>query len=320
MLKNERLVALVHCFSLSLLTALLVSVGTAIPLLGFWGMLLCPLPLALLGCRHGVRWMGTGLLLTTGLLLLLPTLALYFTLGGFPVSLALVLAARRRPNWTGSESLTVCVLASLGAKLLLLAGFWALTGRNVLLPDMGQTEALLRSLSLGLPLDEAQEVRTAIRQTLALFPYLMPSMLLLYSMLDATLNYRLCCHFQRGVVWSGASKLPVLPPFSQWRFPRSLLPAMVLSFVLGWLIKPERWLHGAMFALNLRLVVNVLFFVQGLSLALWWMERRGWGRVLRWLCVAILLFPLMWTWTILLGVGDMAFDFRARAERKTGGA
>ena len=309
MLKNERLAPLAHWAVCSMLTVFLVSVGTVVPILGFWGTLLCPLPLALLGYRDGTRWMAAGLFLTEGLLLFAPSLALYFVLGCFPVSLALFFVSRAR--WKGSESVAVCVLVSLGAKLLLLAAFWGLTGRNILLPDAAQAEAALRSLSVGLPLDEARAVQEAVRQAIALFPYMMPSMLLLWSMLDAVIDYRLCVYFQR----EAASRPPALSPFTTWRFPRSLLPAMVLSFFLGYVWKADTWLQGAMFAANLRLVLNVFFFVQGLALALWWLERRQVRPFLRLSLLAVMLLPLMWTWVILIGVSDMAFDLRARAER-----
>ena len=309
MLKNERVTSIVRLVSFSALTAFLVSVGLFLPIMGFWGTLLCPLPLAVLGYREGLKWMAPGLFLTELILSFAPSLALYFVIGCFPLSLAVFLIARTR--WTGSESLAVCVLASLGAKLALMAVFWALTGRNILFPDVRQVEVLLQSLSAGMPIDEAEAIREAVRQAVTLFPYMMPSVLLLYSMLDSVIDYSLCCHFLRGAM----SKPPALPPLSNWRFPRSLLPAMILSFFLGWVWKTDTWLQGAMFASNLRLVLNVLFFTQGFSLALWWMERRAVKPMLKWPLIALMVFPLMWVWLILLGVSDMAFDFRARAKK-----
>ena len=70
-----------------------------------------------------------------------------------------------------------------------------------------------------------------------------------------------------------------------------------------------------MFAANLHLVLNVLFFVQGLSLAFWWIRRRRLGPFLQFLAVFVMMIPLVWLWLVFLGVSDMVFNFRSRVRR-----
>ncbi len=286
------------------------------PLLSFWGLLLCPLPLALLGCLDGGRWLGAGIFLTEGLLLTLsPSLSFYFLLGCSPLSVGLFLLAEKREKlqWTGGESLFGALIVSILSKLALLAFFWVLTGRNILVPDLAQIE-LLFSETGTLSLEQRQGFQEALRQTAALLPYMTPAMILLWSGLESLVNYQFCGRFLRR---RGTERcLPALPPFAEWRLPASLLPAMILSIIAGFFLDTDQWFRASMFVVNLRLVLNVLFFIQGLSLAFWWMTYRGFRPLTRFLLFLLALFPLTWIWLILLGMIDMTFGIRARVRRR----
>lgn len=298
----------------SLLTILLLKVKDYVPAVTFWGLFFSPLPLALLGCREGRRSLGLGVLLTGGLTALLLSIpsALYFVTASAPLSAAL--AASSRKSWSGGEALLACTFVSVTEKLFFFFLLWALTGRNFLAPDAGQVEEMMGRLYAGFSSGFRETISTQenMRQAAALLPYMTPSMLLLYAGLDALCNYKLCGYFQRGQ----AHRPPALPAFTEWRFPKSLLSAFFLAFVINLLWGLDDWRAGALFAANLELVLNVLFFVEGLSLAFWWIGRRGVGPVLRTLAAVLFLIPLAWPWQVLMGIGDIVFDFRSRATRR----
>ena len=88
--------------------------------------------------------------------------------------------------------------------------------------------------------------------------------------------------------------------FRSWRFSGTLLPAMFLAFLVGFFASD--WTPGAMFAMNLKIVLNVFFFVQGLSLIWWWFVRRRVGVFWRCLALAVFAFPVFWLWLVFLGV------------------
>lgn len=298
----------------SLLTVLLLKVKDYVPAVSFWGLFFSPLPLALLGCREGRRSLGLGVLMTGGLTALLLSIpsALYFVTASAPLSAAL--AASSRKSWSGGEALLACTFVSVTEKLFFFFLLWALTGRNFLAPDAGQVEEMMGRLYAGFSSGFRETISTQenMRQAAALLPYMTPSMLLLYAGLDALCNYKLCGYFQRGQ----AHRPPALPAFTEWRFPKSLLSAFFLAFVINLLWGLDDWRAGALFAANLELVLNVLFFVEGLSLAFWWIGRRGVGPVLRTLAAVLFLIPLAWPWQVLMGIGDIVFDFRSRATRR----
>ncbi len=301
--------SLARMFFFSSLAALLFSSGIFVPLLGFWGLLLSSLPLALLGMREGLRWQTVGVVFAGGglLLVLEPFSALFFLIGQAPLSYALSLSSRGRRS--GAEALLLCSGVSIVSKLALLGVFLALTGHNPLMPDPEQIRLLLTRLYAELPLEgeQARALREAVDGMVAFFPYMLPSLVLISSMLDAFVNYRLGVSLQRG----RAQVPPPLPPFSEWRFSRTLMPAMFLAFFMEFFASD--WTSGAMFAVNLKLVLNVFFFLQGLSLLWWWLVRRRVGLVWRGLVVAVLALPVFWLWLVFLGMGDMLFDLRRRA-------
>lgn len=289
--------------------------GIFVPVLGFWGFLISPLPLALLGMREKPTWQVAGTALVMGALPLFldPFSALFFLVGVAPLSYALSFSARTRG--VGSEALLLCSGVSIASKLVLLGIFWVLAGYNPLVPDPEQMRLLVMRLYSELPLEgeQAWVFKEAVDEMIALFPYMLPSLILVSSILDAFLNYRLGVFCQKGRV----PTLPSLPPFTEWRFSRTLLPAMFLAFFIG--LFALDWTPGTMFALNLKLVLNVFFFLQGLSLLWWWLECRRVGLLWRCLVLVVLTFPILWLWLVFLGVGDMIFDLRRRGKNRTGG-
>ena len=290
------------------LTLALFSVGFFVPVLGFGGFLAVPLPLAILGMRDGGRWQAAGVALSGGGLALLldPLSALYYLIAQAPLSCALSFVSRGRRK--GAEALSLCSGISVASKLLLLGVFLALTGHNPLIPDPDQIRLLLTRLYSELSLDgeRAWALREAVDGMAALFPYMLPSLVLVSSLFEVFVNYGLGALCQRG----RAQSLPPLPPFSDWRFSGTLLPAMFLAFLMGFFASD--WTPGAMFAMNLKIVLNVFFFVQGLSLLWWWFARRRVGVFWRCLALAFFVLPVCWFWFVLLGVGDMIFDLRRR--------
>ena len=246
------------------------------------------------------------------LLFLEPFSVLYFLIGLGPLSYALSLSPRTRGS--GAETLLLCAGVSILSKLVLLGVFLALTGINPLMPDPEQIRILLTRLYAELPLEgeQAWALREAVDEMAALFPYMLPSLIVISSALDAFLNYRLGMFLQRG----RTPAPPPLPPFSEWRFSRTLLPAMLLAFLMG--LFASEWMSGMMFAMNLKMVLNVFFFFQGLSLLWWWLKRRRVGILWRCLILAVLAFPLLWIWVVFVGLGDMIFDLRRRAARAEG--
>jgi uncharacterized protein YybS (DUF2232 family) len=303
-----------RCLVLSLLSGILFCSGFFFLPFGMVGYLFAPTPLALLGVRENRGWMTAGLLVM-GLslyLLLGPMLSISFLLMNGLLCCGLTLPPGRVKK--GTEALLFCTTVSIVAKVMLMAVNIVLINHNpfVMEPD-AMRGAIMQMYTGLLPQDtqSAAVLKESMEQMITLASYMVPSMILVWSMLDSFLNYRLCEALQRR----SNPVFPPLPPFRAWRFPKNILWPLFVAFLLPLLFTTDTWPLGIMLEINLKFLVGVFFFLQGLSLVWWWLEKRRVHFVLRVLIVSLLTLPILGLWVIALGVGDICFDFRTLGKR-----
>lgn len=300
-----------------LITLLMMSAGSFLPLLGFLGVMLCPLPLCVIGCTEGRKAMSVAELMieVTLFFIMSPSTAVYFMIGCAPVSAMMYMLSREdirnAKKFTGGESLLICAGVSVIFKTILLAAFWFFTGKNILFPDAEQMSAVMSELYGDQP-----ELQATLAQVMRIFPHLLPSMLMIYSGIESYINYRLCNPVIKKISPDCKSLLPELPEFRMWKFPVSIFLVSVGGFLLGWLIDADEWFTGTMFILNLQLVANVLMFIQGLSLAFWIMEGFKLRKGIKTAICFVLMIPFFWAWLIVMGMCEMSFNLRERIKFK----
>lgn len=290
--------------------ALILS-GYFLPVLGVIGMLLCPLPLALLGNLEGHKRMSIAELMIEATLFLAisPSMAVYFLIGCAPVSAMIFMLSREdfknAKKYSGAESLLICTGFSLAMKIILMLVFWIFTGRNILFPDSAQMHLIMTQMYGDNP-----ELQKAVQSVLSVFPYLIPTMTVIYSSAEAYLNYAFCSSLMRKYFASSKNFPPELPAFINWKFPVSLLFASIFSLVLGYFIDIDSWFAGSMFVLNLQIVLNIFMFIQGLSFAFWLMHGFKFRRFTKMIMCIVFTIPFFWAWLIVMGMCDMALNLR----------
>lgn len=296
-----------------MITLSLMLAGSFLPLFGFIGLMLCPLPLSILSCTDSHKNASIAELMIEATLFLAvsPSMAVYFLIGCAPVSAFVFMVSqesfRDTKKLSGGESYLICAGASVMFKTLLLWLFWFFTGKNILFPDVATMSDVMYQLY-----GESPELTDVLQHALAVLPHMLPSMLVIYAGIESYLNYSLCHKITRKYFPDTKNYPPELPNFSQWKFPVSILIVSASAFLLSWLIDTEADFAVTMFVMNLQIVANVIMFVEGLSLAFWLMEgfklRRG---VKTALCV-VMFVPFFWPWLIVMGMCDMAMDMRER--------
>ena len=296
-----------------LITLAMIAAGSFVPVAGFLGLMLCPLPLSILGNIEGHKRMSIAELLIEAVLFLMvsPAMAVYFLAGCAPLSAMIYTLSREDikavKKYSGAESLLAVAGASIAFKLVLVVLYWFFTKRNILIPDMSQVEPMVRQLYGSQP-----ELMTAMIRVLKVIPYLMPAMLVLYCGAEAYLNYSLCSKLTRKIFPDTKNFPPELPEFKLWRFPVSLMVVSFLSLLAGYFLDMDTWFQGAVFVMNLQIIVNAFMFIEGLAVIFWIMDgfrmRRG-GKIA--VCV-ILSFPFFWPWLIVIGMCDIILNLRER--------
>ena len=296
-----------------IVTLALILAGSFFPVFGFVGIMLCPVPLSILGNIEGHKRMSVAELLIEATLFLVisPTMAAYFLVGCAPLSAMIFTLSREDfkevKKYSGPESLLITAGASIAFKLVMIALFWFFTKRNILLPDMSQMESVITQLYGTQP-----ELMETMRRVLRLLPYLMPTLLIIYCGAEAFMNYTLCRSLTRKLFPNCNNYPPELPPFTMWRFPASLMIVSFLSLLAGYFINLDEWFEVSVFIMNLQIILNVFMFIGGLSLAFWIMDgfklRKG---VKAAICV-VLSFPFFWPWLIVIGMCDIVMNLRER--------
>ena len=272
--------------------------GAAFPFLGAMLTLLCPLPLVVLALRHGRPAFWGSLLLVPLLLALFGSsrhaAAFVLEFAGPALILAEGLRHGRR-----SEALVlgVGICLSLGgvAVLLLGAGSW----EQPLLTLRQQLELLLRDaegMTARLGLTEGSEAAAASAAQirgfiLAAFPGLFfAGNLLAAAGYDAFVRWLL----RRRMATLG---VPVPAPW-QWRLPEQLIWAFIGAGAL-YLTGIER---VAAVGLNGLIGLVALYFLQGVSIALFWVQRFQLPRFFVTVSVVVLMLQPL-TMLLLAGIG-----------------
>ena len=295
------------------ITLALIFAGSFLPILGFIGLILCPLPLAVLGCVEGQKPASIAELMIEATLFFVvsPTMAVYFLIGCAPFSGMMYLLSREdfkeAKKYSGAETLLICAGVSILAKVILLVVYWLFTGRNILFPDSATLEIVLSQLY-----GQDPELLAMVRQVLGIFPYMLPAMLMIYCGIESFMNYTLCSTITRKLFPSTKNYPPELPEFKLWRFPVSLLAVSALSLLAGYFIDSDTWFEGSMFVMNLQIVINIFMFIEGVSLAFWLMSGFKLRRGAKIFISIILTIPFFWPWLIVMGMCDMVLNMRER--------
>lgn len=92
------------------------------------------------------------------------------------------------------------------------------------------------------------------------------------------------------------------------RLPKLLLLAYLIIILVEFITKPEAstYLYGVL--INANVILSVLFFIQGISLIHFLMNRSGLPKAVAWIAT-ILAFPLS-SFVVLMGIVDLGFDLR----------
>ncbi len=220
------------------------------------------------------------------------------------------------------EVLLYGILLSLGSKLLLMVIAGKITGINPFQLDGAEMQSMIDRIfqfyeSTGMSRESLVTVREQFAESIRMLPVIFPTILTMAAALDCYLSYTISGFVLKRI---GGNPLPSLPPFSRWRFPKSIFGALVASILLTLCgAQGGEWNFALRAGTNLRLLVNFLFFFQGISL-IWYFFSEGvkipFGRVLRTVVIiATVLVPILSTIALMAGIGDMWLDFRKRFGR-----
>ena len=299
----------------ALLAVGLFASGGLLPILGVALSLLCPLPLVLVRLRHGPLALALALTFTAlalaGSLSAWQPLAFVLEFGLPAILLAEGLRRRSRPELLVMGVAAVLTLGGV-AVLVLSAGEWTRPFSAVrqhvemLVTDMEALTARIAATGEG-----TAPLAMPIPKLRAFLLMAFPGLFVAGSVLTAA-GYVL---FLRGLIRRWPAQLGGVAPGSfKWELPEVLVWAFIGSGALYLTGLP--WLRPV--GLNGLILLLVLYFLQGLSIAAFLYQRFQLPRFLVTLSVLLLVFqPFLALVVAGLGLFDVWFAFRRLSLPKT---
>jgi uncharacterized protein YybS (DUF2232 family) len=241
---------------------------------------------------------------------------LYLIAFGLPGVALGVLAKRIK----GPELLLPGVAFSVCCKLAASYFLYKVTGFNILSPDAAGIERAFLSIAESASLSsmtgqDAVRLRENIESYVEYVLILIPYSLMVFASLETMFSCILSSKVHKAWTGEGFFKLP---PFGKWSFPRNILVPFAVGILCEFVAERSQGSYLlAQVSANLGAVTWTLFAVQGLAVAYFFMELRGFPKIIRVVIIVLTpLFQVLGGIFSIVGILDIGFDLRKRAGRK----
>lgn len=297
---------------LSAVAILFALISVYIPFIGAFVNLIWPVPIILLGVRHGYKWsiMATvvaGILIA---ILVHPLHAIGVAIG-FGMT-GIVLGHCFRKNFTAVSSVLFGSIASLTSKIIVLSISAAVMGIN---PLADHSEAMSKAVeqainvyrNFGMKETELAQIAESMKGMLAMMKLILPAGFALASVVDTYLNFVVA----RAVLRKLGHHIGAFPEFRRWSFSPVLLYAFVSSMVLLYWGKSRDFEMVATTGLNLQVICSMLLMIQGMAVAFFYARKYEVPKLILWVFIVMAFTNgfIMQT-TVFTGAFDIVFDFR----------
>lgn len=287
-------------------------ISVYLPFLGVIVNLIWPVPVLLLGVRHGLK-ASLMCLTVAGIIIAIlinPIQAISVVFGFGFIGISLGYAINQR--WSPLKTMAIGSVASLlskGAVLLISIVLMGINPLTVQLAATGQAleQALAIYQTLGFTAEQLQAIRVTMETTIGLLKYIMPAGFALASVVDTYLNYLIA----KKILARLGNPQPDFLEFRLWQIPGYVLWIYGVSLLLVTFYnqQPDNLLY--LIGVNLQMVTNVILLIQGLSIVYYYIHYKNWPNFLKSLIV-ILLFSSQFLVqvVVLMGAFDVVFDYR----------
>ncbi|BBB90618.1 MAG TPA: YybS family protein [Methylomusa anaerophila] len=305
-----------------ILTAVAIIFGlisTYLPILGPFVNLIWPVPLILLGVRHGYKWsilatVAAGIIIA----LLMHPLAAVTVVVGFGL-IGIVLGHALRQGYSPFYTLLAGSAASLLSKVAVLVIGAAVLGFNPLnmqIEAMGNAidQVLAFYRSMGLSEEELSRMDSILRPMIDLMKIILPASFVIASVVDTYLNY----HVARIVLKKLGHTVGAFPPFKYWVMPRQTIYALAVAMVMIYWGQSREISLLYQAGMNLQVLTIMVLLLQGLALFYYLADKYNLSRLARGIILVLIFSNGFFTQGLIFaGVFDLIFDYRRLRQPRT---
>ncbi|MBP2634765.1 MAG: hypothetical protein H6Q72_672 [Firmicutes bacterium] len=287
-------------------------ISTYLPVIGAFVNLLWPVPIVLLGVRHGYKWslmavVASGLIIA---LIMHPLTAVSVVVGFGLIGIALGYGLRQ--GFSPTKTLFVGAAASLVSKIAVLAISAAVIGFN---PLTLQTEGMIKGLEtamdfyrqMGMNAEDMARMEATLKPMIELMKIILPAGFVLAAFVDTFLNYQVA----KAVLARLGQTLEPFPPFRRWNMPRFTVYALAVSFVAIYWGKTRELEILYNTGMNIQVVATMLLFIQGMAVVYFLADKYNLSRIVRGIILFLILSNgIVMQALIIGGAFDIIFDYR----------
>lgn len=295
--------------SVSILFAL---ISAYVPLLGVLVNLIWPVPIVLLGVRHGLKWsvMATAVAGILIAVLVQPLHAVTMVLGLGLIGIVLGYTFRRKTS--PATTIFWGSVASLVSKIAILGLGMVTLGVNPLasMPDVMEkavSQALDIYRGLGAPEQVLEQMKSQLQPVVKMMPIVIPASLLLAAVVDTFLNFLIA----KAVLQKLGNPVAGFPPFKDWVLPRWILYLYALAILMIYHGDKEQieLLYKA--GLNLQILSTTMLLIQGLSVFYFLADKYNLSRPQRGIILMMtFVIPVFSSIAVFAGAFELALDYR----------
>lgn len=287
-------------------------ISTYLPVIGAFVNLLWPVPIVLLGVRHGYKW-SVMAVIASGLIIALimhPLTAVSVVVGFGLIGIALGYGLRR--GFSPTKILLIGAAASLISKIAVLAISAVVMGVN---PLNLQTEAMVKGLEqamefyrgIGMKPEELAQMEATMRPMLELIKIILPAGFVLAAFVDTFLNFQVA----KAVLARLGQRVQPFPLFRHWTMPRVTAYFLAVALVSIYWGKTREIELLYNIGMNLQVITTMLLFIQGMAVFYFLADKYNLSRIVRGIILFLILSNGLFMQALIIGgVFDLIFDYR----------
>jgi uncharacterized protein YybS (DUF2232 family) len=297
---------------LSAIAILFALISAYLPLIGPFVNLMWPVPIILLGVRHGYKWsiMATVVAGIMIAMMIHPLQALGVVVG-FGL-IGIVLGYAFRMNFSAGKTMLLGSIASLISKAALLSISAVTTGINpfniqgdVMAQAVGQAVEIYRSFGMGDA--EISRIKETMDAMISLVKSILPAGFIMASVLDTWLNFLIA----KAVLKKLGHQTPGFPPFKHWCLPIYIVYFFALALVMIYWGNSREISLLSQVGMNLQVMTSMLILVQGMALFYFFADKYNLSRMMRGIILFLVLTNGLFAHVLILaGAVDLVLDYR----------
>lgn len=294
-------------------------ISAYLPVIGPFVNLLWPVPIILLGVRHGYRWsiMATVVAGVIIAMLLHPLQAVSVVVG-FGL-IGIILGYAFRMEFSPGKTMIWGTVASLLSKAALLGIGAAVTGVN---PLEMQSDVMAKATeqgiefyrNLGLAEQELAKISESMTVMIELLKVILPAGFIMAAVVDTFLNFAIA----KIVLKKLGNKVPDFTPFKNWILPDYIVYFFALALVMIYWGQSRDITILYRVGMNMQVITSTLLLVQGLALFYYVVDKYNLSRIVKGIILFMILTNGFFTQILIFaGAIDSIIDYRRlRSPRK----